>query len=398
MNVRRFHGGAVDSVVLDGNDCSFSTINSERHVESIAVPVVENAEKPIRGTTAVMRRPRFQSMHEHALHDIVIVKDEPSCLPPVAVRPPHAHDSGYDGDDRRRPSRPITNSNGRKHENDSKENPMNNQIQPFEFEGNKVRALADGDEVMFVASDIAKILGYRDAEKLTRTLDDEEKGTRPIGTHGGTQTMTVISEPGLYKSILQRQIGRMEVEVTREFVKRFQRWVTHEVLPSIRKTGGYIPTSESDSDEDIMARAVLVAQKTIKQKNQQIASQQSRIDELQPKASAWDNFVDIDDALSVRDSAKLLSNLGRTVGQTELFEWLDRHDWIFRENKHWSARQSRINAGHLMMVPSKSHGTHKDGTPFAFPPTVKVTRKGLALIARRFGEETLQLEYPKAGA
>lgn len=275
---------------------------------------------------------------------------------------------------------------------------MNNQIQPFEFEGNKVRALADGDEVMFVASDIAKILGYRDAEKLTRTLDDEEKGTRPIGTHGGTQTMTVISEPGLYKAILQRQIGRMEVEVTREFVKRFQRWVTHEVLPSIRKTGGYIPTSESDSDEDIMARAVLVAQKTIKQKNQQIAAQQSRIDELQPKASAWDNFVDIPDALSVRDSAKLLSNLGRPVGQTELFEWLDRHDWIFRENKHWSARQSRINAGHLMMVSSKSHGTHKDGTPFAFPPTVKVTRKGLALIARRFGEETLQLEYPKAGA
>lgn len=275
---------------------------------------------------------------------------------------------------------------------------MNNEIQPFEFEGNKVRALADGDEVMFVASDIAKILGYRDAEKLTRTLGDEEKGTRPIGTHGGTQTMTVISEPGLYKAILQRQTGRMEVEVTREFVKRFQRWVTHDVLPQIRRTGGYIPTSESDSDEDIMARAVLVAQKTIKQKNQQIAEQQTRIDELQPKASAWDNFVDIDDALSVRDSAKLLSNLGRTVGQTELFEWLDRHDWIFRENKHWSARQSRINAGHLMMVPPKSHGTHKDGTPFAFPPTVKVTRKGLALIARRFGEETLQLEYPKAGA
>lgn len=118
---------------------------------------------------------------------------------------------------------------------------MNNEIQPFEFEGNKVRALADGDEVMFVASDIAKILGYRDAEKLTRTLDDEEKGTRPIGTHGGTQTMTVISEPGLYKAILQRQTGRMEVEVTREFVKRFQRWVTHEVLPQIRRTGGYIP-------------------------------------------------------------------------------------------------------------------------------------------------------------
>lgn len=275
---------------------------------------------------------------------------------------------------------------------------MNNEIQPFEFEGNKVRALADGDEVMFVASDIAKILGYRDAANLTRNLDGDERGTHEVSTPSGTQNMTVLTESGLYRAILNRETAYVKNEEAQAFVKRFQRWVTHEVLPQIRKTGGYIQASESDSDEDIMARAVLVAQKTIKQKNQQIAEQQTRIDELQPKASAWDNFVDIDGALSVRDSAKLLSNLGRTVGQTELFEWLDRHDWIFRENKHWSARQSRINAGHLMMVPSKSHGTHKDGTPFAFPPTVKVTRKGLALIARRFGEETLQLEYPKAGA
>ena len=89
---------------------------------------------------------------------------------------------------------------------------MSTEIQPFEFEGNKVRALADGDEVMFVASDIAKILGYRDAAALTRTLDDEEKGTRPIDTHGGTQTMTVISEPGLYKAILQRQTGRQPIK------------------------------------------------------------------------------------------------------------------------------------------------------------------------------------------
>lgn len=123
MNVRWFHGGAVGSVALDGNDCGFSAINRERHVESIAVPVVENAEKPIRGTTAVMRRPRFQSMHEHGLTDIVINSSEPSGLPPVAVRPPHAHDSGYDCDDSRSPSRPIANFNGRKHENDSKENP-----------------------------------------------------------------------------------------------------------------------------------------------------------------------------------------------------------------------------------------------------------------------------------
>lgn len=268
---------------------------------------------------------------------------------------------------------------------------MNNEIQRFDFKGAALRTLTDeAGEPWFVAKDACDILGI-DTNHLREALDDDEitnLRNSEVWNQPGRAPL-IISEPGLYKLIMRSR---------KPEAKEFQRWVTHEVLPQIRKTGGYIPTSESDSDEDIMARAVLVAQKTIKQKNQQIASQQSRIDELQPKASAWDNFVDIDDALSVRDSAKLLSNLGRTVGQTELFEWLDRHDWIFRENKHWSVRQSRINAGHLMMVPPKSHGMHKDWTPFAFPPTVKVTRKGLALIARRFGEETLQLEYPKAGA
>ena len=269
---------------------------------------------------------------------------------------------------------------------------MNNEIQKFDFKGTSLRTLTDKEgESWFVAKDVCDILELTNPAVALQSLDDDEKtnlSNSYVWPEPGRRPL-IISEPGLYRLIMRSR---------KPEAKEFQRWVTHEVLPQIRRTGGYIPTSESDSDEDIMARAVLVAQKTIKQKNQQITSQQSRIDELQPKASAWDNFVDIDDAFSVRDSAKLLSNLGRTVGQTELFEWLDRHDWIFRENKHWSARQSRINAGHLMMVPSKSHGTHKDGTPFAFPPTVKVTRKGLALIARRFGEETLQLEYPKAGA
>lgn len=268
---------------------------------------------------------------------------------------------------------------------------MNNEIQKFDFKGAPLRTLTDkAGEPWFVAKDVCDILGTdtRDLHKILESDEITNVDSIHIAQNGGKAPL-IISEPGLYRLVMKSR---------KPEAKEFQRWVTHEVLPQIRKTGGYIAASESDSDEDIMARAVLVAQKTIERKNQQIAAQQSRIDELQPKASAWDNFVDIPDALSVRDSAKLLSNLGRPVGQTELFEWLDRHDWIFRENKHWSARQSRINAGHLMMVPSKSHGTHKDWTPFAFPPTVKVTREGLALIARRFGEETLQLEYPKAGA
>ena len=266
---------------------------------------------------------------------------------------------------------------------------MNNEIQPFEFEGNKVRALADGDEVMFVASDIAKILGYRDAAALTRTLDDEEKGTRPIDTHGGTQTMTVISEPGLYKAILQRQTGRMEVEVTREFVKRFQRWVTHEVLPQIRKTGGYIPAGDADSDEDIMARAVLVAQKTIERKNQQLQAKDAQIRELEPKAQALDDFTNVEDRLLIRDAAKVLSNAGTPIKEKQLREWMADHNWIFKSGGSWRATAEHCAAGHLVMVMSQKHGVKDDGTEFAFPPTVRITRKGLALLHKRLGEIAL---------
>ena len=95
--------------------------------------------------------------------------------------------------------------------------------------------------------------------------------------------MTVLTESGLYRAILNRETAYVKNEEAQAFVKRFQRWVTHEVLPQIRKTGGYIPTSESDSDEDIMARAVLVAQKTIERKNQQLQAKDTQIKMLEPR-------------------------------------------------------------------------------------------------------------------
>lgn len=266
---------------------------------------------------------------------------------------------------------------------------MNTEIQPFEFEHNQVRALTDGDEVLFVATDIAKILGYRDAAALTRTLDDEEKGTRPIDTPGGTQQLSVISEPGLYKAILQRQTGRMGVEITKAFVKRFQRWVTHEVLPSIRKTGGYIPTSESDSDEAIMAKALLIAQKTIERNAQQLRAKDRQIMELEPKAQALDTFTNVEDKLLIRDAAKVLSNSGTPISEKQLREWMSDNGWIYKNNGSWHATAKHCTAGHLVMVMSTKHGTKANGTAFAFPPTVRITRKGLTLLHKRISETNL---------
>lgn len=268
---------------------------------------------------------------------------------------------------------------------------MNNEIQKFDFKGAALRTLTDeAGEPWFVAKDVCDILGI-DTNHLSESLDSDEINTLRIteGNVRGNPNKIIISEPGLYRLVMKSR---------KPEAKEFQRWVTHEVLPQIRRTGGYIPTTDADDDMTILAKAVMIGQRTMEAQKRRIAEQQTRIDELQPKASMWDNFVDIPDVLSVGNSAKLLSNLGRPIGRKTLFSWLEHNGWVFRENGHWSARQNRIDAGHLVMVPPKSHGTHKDGSPFAFAPTVKITRKGLGLIARRFGEETLQLEYPKAGA
>lgn len=266
---------------------------------------------------------------------------------------------------------------------------MNTEIQPFEFENNQVRALPHGDEVMFVASDIAKILGYRDAANLTRTLDDDEKGTHEVSTpRSGVQTMNVVTESGLYRAILNREIAYVKEPESRAFVKRFQRWVTHEVLPSIRKHGIYATETTIDqilADPDFGIRLLT----DLKNERAKRIEAENQVKELAPKAKALDDFTNVPDTLLVREAAKLLSNAGTPIGEKQLREWLHRHDWTYRHAGTWWAASERVKAGHLAMVESRSHGHHKDGSIFAFAPTVKITRKGLALIHKRLGETRL---------
>jgi prophage antirepressor-like protein len=118
----------------------------------------------------------------------------------------------------------------------------NTSLQMFEYSGQQVRTVLTNGEPWFVASDVAKILGYRDSERMHRRIDPEDKGTRLVGTPGGEQVMTVISEPGLYVAVMGSQV---------KGAKQFKRWVTHEVLPQIRKTGSYGQSFDLDSLEGI---------------------------------------------------------------------------------------------------------------------------------------------------
>jgi prophage antirepressor-like protein len=107
---------------------------------------------------------------------------------------------------------------------------MNTALSVFAFNSHAVRCLDRGGEPWFVATDIAEVLGYRDAPNMVRMLDEDEKGTHNVSTLGGDQETAIISESGLYACILKSR--RAEAQV-------FRKWVTGEVLPSIRKTGSY---------------------------------------------------------------------------------------------------------------------------------------------------------------
>lgn len=184
---------------------------------------------------------------------------------------------------------------------------MNNEIQKFDFKGAPLRTLTDkAGEPWFVAKDVCAILEISNPSDALKRLDDDERSRFNLGRQGETN---IVNEAGLYVLVL----GSRKPEA-----HEFKRWVTHEVLPQIRKTGGYIPTSESDSDEDIMARAVLVAQKTIERKNQQLQAKDTQIKMLEPKARFADAVAASDGTCLVGELAKMLRQNGMDIGQNRL--------------------------------------------------------------------------------
>ena len=259
---------------------------------------------------------------------------------------------------------------------------MNTEIQTFNFNNASLRTLTDENgDPWFFGKDACDILNI-DTNHLRDALDEDEITNlrNPEVWNQPGRAPLIVSEPGLYKLIMRSR---------KPEAKEFQRWVTHEVLPTIRKTGGYIPATEAESDEDILAKAVLIAQKTIDLKNQQLRAKDAQIMQLEPKAKALDAFTGVEDRLLVRDAAKVLSNSGTPISEKQLREWMTANDWIYKANGSWHATARHCTAGHLVMVMSTKYGTKTDDTKFAFPPTVRITRKGLALLHKRLGEDLL---------
>lgn len=252
---------------------------------------------------------------------------------------------------------------------------MNNEIQRFDFKGASLRTLTDeAGEPWFVLKDCMSILDLGNPTETVKMFDDDEfSTTEVIDSIGRRQQAYIISEPGLYRLVMRSR---------KPEAKEFQRWVTHEVLPQIRKTGGYIPTSESDSDEDIMARAVLVARKTIERKNQQIASRQSRIVELEPKARFADAVAASDGTCLVGELAKMLRQNGMDIGQNRLFRLLQADGYLGKSGSNRNVPTQRAMDLGLFRI-KETTVTHADGHT-TVSRTPKVTGKGQRYFIDRY--------------
>lgn len=254
---------------------------------------------------------------------------------------------------------------------------MNTEIQTFNFNAAPLRTLTDENgDPWFIAKDVCNILEIR-TNNLRTILDSDEISelsndySIDIAQNGGKSPL-IISEAGLYGLVLKTR---------KPEAKEFKRWVTHEVLPTIRKHGAYM--TQQTLDKALTSPDFLIQLAT------KLKEEQEKVKALEPKAQALDAFTDVEDRLLVREAAKVLSNSGTIISEKQLREWMAANDWIYKHNGSWHATAKHCTAGHLVMVMSTKHGTKADGAKFAFPPTVRITRKGLVLLHQRLGETRL---------
>ena len=179
----------------------------------------------------------------------------------------------------------------------------------------RTMTMPDG-QVGFVGKDVAEVLGYSKPQNAIAMHVDKDDTLKwgITDSLGRMQKTTFINESGLYALILSSKLPK---------AREFKHWVTSEVLPQIRKTGGYINVDENDDDNTIMAKALLVAQKTIAQKVAQIEAQR-------PKVMFAEAVTACEDSILIRDLAKLITQNGVKIGQGRLFYWLRLHGYIFQ--------------------------------------------------------------------
>lgn len=248
---------------------------------------------------------------------------------------------------------------------------MSAQIIPFRYaEATELRAVTIDGDPWFVANDVTAILGVGNTSQALSYLDDDERGVITNDTLGGPQLVSIVSEAGLYSLILRSRKAE---------ARTFKRWITHTVLPEIRRTGSFGVQVALPKDYASALRALADEAEA-----HELA--RVRIRELEPAASAWGSLVEATGDYSVGDAAKMLSrDPSIQIGQNTLFRWLGKHGWLYRRGDDWHPYQDKIDAGHLTLKTNRPYWDSHRGVDVLPAPTVRITAKGLHRIYAALG-------------
>ena len=230
------------------------------------------------------------------------------------------------------------------------------ELRIFNFENNDVRTQAINGDPWFVGKDVAEILGYkRTADAIRQHVDEEDKGVGEIQTPGGTQQMTLVNESGLYALVFGSKL---------DSAMQFKRWVTKEVIPSIRKHGGYL-TPEKIEEALLNPDTLIQLATNLKEERTQRLLAEQRVNELQPKADYYDSILRNKSLMTISVIAK---NYGMSAkGMNTLLHELGVQ---YNHAGTWLMYSKHQNKGytHTEMIPVQ--GSEK------LVPSTKWTQKG----------------------
>lgn len=246
-----------------------------------------------------------------------------------------------------------------------------NSIQIFNSnEFGEIRTITKDDEPMFCLADVCKALEMSNPTMVAQRLDDDERTKLDLGRQGETN---FITESGLYAVILRSD---------KPNAKKFRKWVTSEVLPSIRKNGGYIAGQETLSDDELLAKALLVAQNKIAERDKIIEQKQARIEQMKPKEIFADAVSASHTSILVGDLAKLICQNGVQIGQKRLFVWLRDMGYLIKSGGSYNMPKQRYVEQGLFEV-KESNLQNPDGS-VRITRTTKVTGKGQVYFVNKF--------------
>ena len=243
-----------------------------------------------------------------------------------------------------------------------------NQIKIFENpEFGKVRTVEIDGKPYLAGKDVAEALGYANPQKAIRDHTDiEDRTVNESFTVNGTKAI-LINESGLYSLILSSKL---------ESAKRFKHWVTSEVLPSIHKSGGYIAGQEQMSDSELMAKALLVAQKQIEERNAQI-------ERMKPKEVFADAVSASQTTILIGELAKRIRQNGVDIGQNRLFSWLRENGYLVKRKGTDYNQPTQKSADLGILTTKETIIAHSNGST-EIKKTVKVTGKGQQYFINKF--------------